>query len=88
MKEIIVLSLGGSLIIPKEIDYKFLKSFRKVLKKNYKNYKFVIVCGGGFIARQYINALKKQGKNEKELSLAGIRGTRMNALFVMQFFGK
>ncbi|OIO81057.1 hypothetical protein AUJ84_01805 [Candidatus Pacearchaeota archaeon CG1_02_32_132] len=88
MKKKIVLSLGGSIIIPKEVDYKFLNKFKETLRKNYGKYQFVVVCGGGIIARKYITALKKQGKSLKEQSLAGIRATRMNALFMTQFFGK
>lgn len=84
----IVLSLGGSVIIPKEVDYKFLNKFKETLRKNYAKYQFVVVCGGGIIARKYIRALKKQGRSLKEQSLAGIRATRMNALFMTQFFGK
>lgn len=88
MKKKIVISLGGSLIVPKEIDYIFLKKFRSLIRKNYSKYKFIVVCGGGSVARKYITALKKEGKNQKEISLAGIRVTRMNARFMMQFFGK
>jgi uridylate kinase len=86
--KIIVLSLGGSLIVPDKIDYEFLENFKSTIKSNYKNYKFVVVCGGGSIARKYIEALRKEKKDEKTLSLAGIRATRMNALFLMQLFGK
>ena len=88
VKKTIVLSLGGSLIIPDKVDYNFLEKFKKVLIKNSKKYKFIVVCGGGIVARNYISALKKDGKNEHELSLAGIRATRMNAQFMMQLFGK
>jgi uridylate kinase len=35
-----------------------LKEFKKVILFNREKYKFVIVCGGGSIARKYINALK------------------------------
>lgn len=84
----IVLSLGGSLIIPDKIDTSLLEKFKKVIEKHYKNYKFIVVCGGGAIARKYIESLKREHKNEKTLALAGIRATRMNASFMMQFFGK
>jgi len=84
----LVLSLGGSVIIPDEVDYQYLEKFKKVLRKNYNKCKFVIVCGGGIIARKYITALKKEGKSIREQSLAGIRATRTNAIFMMQFFGK
>jgi uridylate kinase len=58
-KKVIVLSLGGSLIIPEKINVKYLKDFKKTILKNKNNYKFIIVCGGGSIARKYISALKE-----------------------------
>lgn len=88
MKKTIVISLGGSLIIPEKINFPFLHKFKKELRKHYQSHKFVIVCGGGVIARKYIYALKKENKSNKELSSAGIRATRENAKFMMQFFGK
>ncbi len=83
-----VISLGGSLIIPESVDFKFLNKFRTTLKKHYSHCKFIVVCGGGTIARRYIDALKKEHRSKNELSLVGIRTTRMNALFMTQFFGK
>lgn len=83
-----VISLGGSLIVPDKIDYKFLEKFKATLQKFYKNYRFIVVCGGGSIARRYIQALEAERKSEKEMARAGIRATRMNALFMMQFLGK
>ncbi len=84
----IVLSLGGSLIVPDNVDIAFLEKFKKKLRQYYKKYKFVIVCGGGSIARKYIDALEKERASEYNQSLAGIRATRMNALFLMEIFGK
>lgn len=88
MKKIMVISLGGSLIIPEKMNVDFLQKFRKILQKNYSKYKFIIICGGGTIARKYISVLKKAGKSRKELSLAGINATRTNAEFMVQLFGK
>ncbi len=85
-KKVIVLSLGGSLIIPNGINIKFIKEFRKVILKNIKKYKFIIVCGGGNIARKYISVLKTSGINEKLQNLSGISATRMNARFMSYFF--
>jgi len=87
MKKVRVISLGGSLIIPEKVDHTLLESFKKVLRKNYGKNKFVVVCGGGSIARKYIFLLKKEGKPIKEQSLAGIRATRMNSNVMIQFFG-
>jgi len=86
MKKVIVLSLGGSLIIPDKIDIRFIKEFKKTILKNTKKYKFVIVCGGGSIARKYISALKILKVNEKLQNLSGISATRMNARFMNYFF--
>ncbi|MBW3020473.1 UMP kinase [Candidatus Woesearchaeota archaeon] len=86
-RKMVVISLGGSLIVPENMDLKFLRNFKKVIKKNTKNYKFVIVCGGGSVARKYINALNEEGKSEYLQSLAGIAITRVNARFMSYFFG-
>lgn len=87
-KEVIVISLGGSLIIPDKIDLNFLTKFKKVIKKNSNKHKFIINCGGGSIARKYISALRHSGANKKMQSLSGISATRMNARFMSYFFGK
>ena len=86
-KKVIVLNLGGSLIIPDEINFNFLQKFKKVILRNSKKYKFIIVCGGGSIARKYIGALRKAGLNEEFQNFSGISATRMNARFMNYLFG-
>jgi uridylate kinase len=83
-----VISLGGSLIVPDEIDIKFLEKFRQVIKQYENKYKFVIVCGGGSIARKYIKALREADKTEYLQGMAGIAVTRLNARFMTYFFGR
>lgn len=83
----VVISLGGSLIVPDPMDTPFLKRFREELRSHYAHYRFVIVCGGGSIARKYMDTLRAVHLSEYEQALAGIRATRMNARFLMQFFG-
>jgi uridylate kinase len=85
-KEVIVLSLGGSLIIPEEVNLSYLKEFKKAILKNIRKHKFVIVCGGGSVARKYISALREMGTDEKLQSFSGISATRMNARFMNYFF--
>jgi uridylate kinase len=86
-KRVVVLSLGGSLIVPDEINLSFLRKFREVINKNRKHFKFVVVCGGGSVARRYIRALSEEGKNFYIQGLAGIAVTRLNARFMSYFFG-
>ena len=87
MKGVKVISLGGSLIVPEKVDIKFLEDFRRVINKNRSKYKFIIVCGGGTIARKYISALREIGLSDKLQSFAGISATRMNARFMGYIFG-
>lgn len=86
-KEVVVISLGGSQIIPDEVNHSYLKEFRNILLKHSTRYKFVVVCGGGSLARRYISAVKKGGGDIYFQSLAGINATRANARFVSYFFG-
>lgn len=88
MKKVMILSLGGSLIVPDQIDIKFLKKFKEVIKKNSKHYKFVVVCGGGSVARTYIHGLDDLGESIYAQGLMGIATTRLNAKFMTHLFGK
>ncbi|MBI2630565.1 UMP kinase [Candidatus Pacearchaeota archaeon] len=87
-KRAIVISLGGSLIVPDSIDINFLEKFRQIIKKHENKYKFIIVCGGGSIARKYISALKDSAKSFYLQSMSGIAVTRLNARFMTYFFGR
>ncbi|MDD5193132.1 MAG: UMP kinase [Candidatus Nanoarchaeia archaeon] len=90
MKKIIVISLGGSLIVPDKIQVHLLQNFKNVLLKNTKKYKFVVVCGGGQTARTYIKGLEEENILKKEYlqGLLGIASTRLNARFMTYFFGR
>ncbi len=87
MKNTWVISLGGSRIVPDDVDDKFLLKFKKLLD-SHNSQKFVVVTGGGSTARRYINALKKLGKKTKAQSTEGIAITRLHAGFMMRFFGE
>jgi uridylate kinase len=81
-----VISLGGSRIVPDDVDYDFIKGFKKLLMRN-KDEKFVVVCGGGKTARRYMGALRELGKGETIQSEIGIFVTRFHARFLMRIFG-
>lgn len=89
--KITVLSLGGSLIIPKTgFDIQFLKNFKKmILEFIRRGHRFIIVCGGGATCRQYQAAAKGVGNmTARDLDMIGIRTTRFNAFFIKTIFGK
>ena len=87
MKDVWVISLGGSRIIPEEVDSEFLQDFKKLLD-SHRSKKFVVVCGGGTTARKYMSALKRLHKPTKKQSREGVAITRLHASFMLRFFGK
>ncbi|OIO43280.1 UMP kinase [Candidatus Pacearchaeota archaeon CG10_big_fil_rev_8_21_14_0_10_31_9] len=87
-KEVVVISLGGSQILKNGgINVNFLSKFKKIILNHSGRKKFIIVTGGGSVARTYIEGLRNIGSNEKLQSFAGISVTRHNARFMSYFFG-
>ncbi|MFH0927897.1 MAG: UMP kinase [bacterium] len=84
-----IISLGGSLIVPKTgIDTKFLGEFKKIIAARVKRgERFIIICGGGSVARQYQAAASTLGMlNRESLDWLGIHATRLNAHLVKTMF--
>ncbi len=92
-KDKIVMSIGGSLIVPDGgIDTKFLSELnafiRKQLAKN-RNRQFFLVVGGGTIARHYRDAGRDVIGHEltrDDLDWLGIHATKLNAHLVRTIF--
>lgn len=84
-KETIVISLGGSMIVPDGVDGAFLKKFKELIEKHLNEGKqFFIITGGGMTARSYIKALQEvRGTVESDdLDWMGIYATHINAQLV------
>lgn len=82
-----VISLGGSRIVPDDVDSKFLKDFKGLID-SHPSHKFVIVTGGGSTARRYISSLRELHKKLKDQSMEGIAVTRLHAGFMAKIFGR
>jgi len=84
----VVISLGGSIIVPDEIDYEFLLNFREfIVTKISEGMKFLIVCGGGKTGMRYIEAAKKVvSVANDDLDWLGIHSTRLNAHLLRTIF--
>ncbi|MCD6149521.1 UMP kinase [bacterium] len=89
-KKTIVISLGGSLIVPEEVDWRFLKKFRELIIKQIKKGKrFVIITGGGNTARKYQKAAGRVIKlTRDDMDWIGIHSTRLNAHLIKTIFRK
>ncbi|MBA3064150.1 UMP kinase [Candidatus Woesearchaeota archaeon] len=88
MAKTIVISLGGSIIVPDKINIKFLKGFKKLITDFVeKENKAIIVCGGGNTARKYQSAAGKiSNLRNDDLDWMGIHTTRLNAQLVKTLF--
>jgi uridylate kinase len=87
----IVISLGGSLIVPNGgIDHRFLKLFKELIVSEIEAGKrFIIVAGGGAICRHYQKAAKEVGPLEAEdVDWIGIHVTHLNAQLLRTIFRK
>lgn len=82
-----VISLGGSRIVPDEVDQEFITHFKRIIN-SHPSERFVVVTGGGKTVRTYLKAMKNTGKSIKQQSLVGIALTRFHAKYMMNFFGK
>lgn len=83
-----VISFGGSVICPKEIDVRLLKRFYFFIKREVKNgSKFIIVAGGGHTARKYQKASFEINKaSTEDRDWLGIQSTKLNALLLKAIF--
>lgn len=86
----IVISLGGSLIVPNGgIDTDYISKLNLFIRsKITEGWRFFIVTGGGAIARQYIDAAKNiAGKiSDWDLDFLGIHSTELNAHLIRTIF--
>lgn len=91
-KNKIVLSLGGSLVVPGDIDVTFLKEFNSFIRQSIKenpDRQFFIVVGGGTAAREYRDAGREVLGHElspDDLDWLGIHATRLNAQLIRTIF--
>jgi uridylate kinase len=75
----VVISIGGSVMVPGNDDAEYIRSLASMLSEVSEQCKLYVVCGGGRIARYYINIGRTMGVGESNLDELGIDATRMNA---------
>ena len=76
----IIISLGGSTIVPNEIDKQHLKNFVDMIQFIKDKFdRIIIVTGGGKTARRYQKVAEELGANEVDRDWIGIAATKINA---------
>ena len=90
-RQTVIIALGGSIIVPGQIQIKFLKRFKKFVLRFLKQtgLRFVIVAGGGAVSRNYIRAVSDMARvSNEDKDWIGIHATRINAHLLRTIFAK
>ena len=87
-RERIVVSVGGSCIVPDGIDTDFLSRFKTlILEKVQRGFMFSIIAGGGKTARRYQDAANTVTPlSRQDLDWLGIHATRLNGQLLRDIF--
>lgn len=87
--ETVVMSVGGSLIVPDHIDTSFLTNLKNLIEQQIATYgrRFIIIAGGGKTARRYQDAAAAVTELDPEdLDWMGIHATRLNGHLLRTVF--
>ncbi|MHA2181519.1 MAG: UMP kinase [Promethearchaeota archaeon] len=81
MNRNIVIKIGGSLLFTdnNKVDSEKIIEFCSILKNNKDSANSVVVCGGGSIAREYIDAVRTFKGSESLSDIFGIEVSRINS---------
>jgi uridylate kinase len=87
-QETIIMSVGGSLIVPDQIDTNFLKNLKDFVNTETTNGRhFIIIAGGGRTARRYQDAAAEvTDLTSDDLDWMGIHATRLNGHLLRTIF--
>ncbi len=87
-KDTIVVSIGGSLLVPDGIDINFINKLKEIITSLVEdNYQVALVIGGGKTARKYQDVASRFS-NVKHIDLdwIGIKAIRLNCELILRIF--
>lgn len=93
MADTVVISLGGSIVAPAQVDTDFLRVFRSLISDHLRpegQTRFILVVGGGGPARAWQQAYRTvaDSPSDSEADWIGIAATRLNARLVKAVFSE
>lgn len=88
--EVVVISVGGSLIVPDVVNVEFLQKLTRVLiSRALEGMRFVVVTGGGNLSRSYQESARAMGVTSHDaLDWIGIYATYVNAGLLASLLGE
>jgi len=88
MNENIVIKIGGSLLFTdnNKVEIDKIAEFCEIFKSNKGSGTIVVVCGGGSIARKYIDAVRSFKGSESLSDILGIEVSRINSKLLITSF--
>ncbi len=88
-KETIIIALGGSIVVPKKVNTRFLEKLRAILVPLLEEKRIILVVGGGNITRDYQKAAAQFSHvTDEDKDWLGIHCTRLNAHLLRTIFAK
>ncbi len=93
MAEVTIISLGGSIIVPDDVDSAFIKSFRDAMISYLdadRDRRIVLVTGGGAPARRYQEAYREivTTPSTHDQDWIGIAATHLNGTLLRSVFSE
>jgi len=94
IKQVVVIKFGGSIFSTSEeliFNFKKVALLKSLLEEFFFKYSFVVVVGGGYVARKYINLIENQkeyieGNLEKSKHEIGVAAINLNAVMLKNMF--
>jgi uridylate kinase len=84
----IVLKLGGHLLFREEFDVGLLRQYTSLLSELFDGGRWVVVVGGGDMARKYVSAARRLGLDEASCDELAIQTTRIHAGLLARALGE
>lgn len=91
MKKTVIFSVGGSIVVPEDVDTGYIKSFKNLIDRylgGNPERRVILVVGGGRIARKYQSAYREivTDPDSDEQDWIGISATHLNARLLKAVF--
>lgn len=90
MKQIIVLKIGGSILSPSFenlFDFNYVNSFKEKFLQFSETHQFVLIAGGGHLAKKYQSIAKDNGAGVREIDWAGTSSNNHNSVMLRVALG-